>query len=99
MKAELFYKSQKYPEFDKHDKRVSKFDYYDLIDFAESYHEALVNKNNVLHRVVWRMTFTIMILISLMTMSILIFPDVLIPSITFNIGWFGHIWWRWYEKA
>lgn len=37
--AEDFYKKQNRPEFDKFDKKVPKFDYYDIIDFAEQYYE------------------------------------------------------------
>ena len=39
MTTEEYYKANKYTEFDKHDKRIAKFDYYDLIDFAHRYHE------------------------------------------------------------
>ena len=38
MTAEEFYKELRYTEYDKFDKKVPKFDYYDLTDFAEQYH-------------------------------------------------------------
>jgi len=42
MTAEEFYNEKKYPEYDKFDKKVPKFDYYDMLDFAEAYHKAKV---------------------------------------------------------
>jgi len=42
MTAEEFYKIKDYPNYDKFDKKVPKFDYYDMLDFAEAYHKAKV---------------------------------------------------------
>jgi len=43
MNTEDYYKKNNYPIMDKFDKKVPKFDYYDLIGFAESYHTAKLN--------------------------------------------------------
>jgi len=40
MTPEEHYKKIDYPTLDKFDKKAHKFDYYDLLDFAESYHQA-----------------------------------------------------------
>jgi len=40
MTPEEYYKKRDYPTLDKFDKKAPKFDYYDLVDFAESYHQA-----------------------------------------------------------
>ena len=42
MTAEEFYKIKDYPNYDKFDKKVPKFDYYDMLDFAEAYHKERV---------------------------------------------------------
>ena len=55
--------------------------------------------NSFLDSVVWRVTFTIIVLTSLNIISILIFPDTFVPVATFNVGWFGQMWWQWYKKA
>lgn len=34
---EQFYESLGLPKFDKYDKRTAKFDYFDMLDFAEKY--------------------------------------------------------------
>ena len=36
---------------DKFDKKAAEFDYWTLIDFAESYHQAKVKENDSLHSV------------------------------------------------
>ncbi len=43
MNAEKYYIKKDYPILDKFDKKAPKFDYYDFIDFAESYHKAKLN--------------------------------------------------------
>ena len=43
MNAEEYYRKKDYPILDKFDKKAPKFDYYDFIDFAESYHKAKLN--------------------------------------------------------
>ena len=40
MTTEEHYINRDYPTLDKFDKKVPKFDYYDLVDFAESYYQA-----------------------------------------------------------
>ena len=55
--------------------------------------------NSFLDSVVWRVIFTIIVLTSLNVMSYLIFPHAFIPVATFNVGWFGQMWWQWYRKA
>lgn len=59
MNVKEFYKSQNYPDFDKHDKKVSKFDYSDMIDFADEYAAHVVNENNVIPSVMPRIKETI----------------------------------------
>ena len=67
--------------------------------------EDMINKlglekpNSFLDSVVWRVIFTIIMLTSLNLMSVLIFPHAFIPVATFNVGWFGQLWWQWYRKA
>ena len=39
MTPEEYYKKRDYPTLDKFDKKAPKFDYYDLVDFAEQYAE------------------------------------------------------------
>ena len=34
-----FYKKIGFPEYDLFDKKVAKFTYYDLLEFAEEYHK------------------------------------------------------------
>ena len=43
MNAEEYYRKNDFPILDKFDKKSPKFDYYDFIDFAESYHKAKLN--------------------------------------------------------
>ena len=43
MNAEEYYRKKDYPILDKFDKKAPKFDYYDFIDFAESYYKAKLN--------------------------------------------------------
>ena len=42
MTPEEFYIKQKYPNYDKFDKKVPKFDYYDLVGFAQDYYNAKI---------------------------------------------------------
>jgi hypothetical protein len=37
MKPEQFYRHQNLPEYDKFDKKVAKFTYYDMMEFASDY--------------------------------------------------------------
>jgi len=39
MIVEDFYKQKGYPKLDKFDKKVAKFTYYDLIEFADDYYK------------------------------------------------------------
>ena len=41
MTPEEYYKQENYPVLDKFDKKATKFDYYDVIQFAEEYAEQL----------------------------------------------------------
>lgn len=39
MKAKDFYKKEGYSELDKYDRKMPSYTYYDLIEFAEKYHD------------------------------------------------------------
>ena len=39
-----YYTNPVYVPKDKHDKRIPKWDYYDILDFAEAYHKAKVDE-------------------------------------------------------
>lgn len=45
METEEFYKTKGFPELDKFDKAVSKFDYFTLIEFAEDYAKHIIEIN------------------------------------------------------
>jgi len=47
MTAEEFHKETVNLDLDKFDKKAPKFDYYDLIDFAESYHKKQLTLTDV----------------------------------------------------
>ena len=51
MTPEEYYLRRGYQELDKHDKRIPKFDYYELIDFVDGYME-VVRQNGLLHPVI-----------------------------------------------
>ena len=44
MNTEQFYIKRGYPQLDQFDKKVAKFDYYELLDFAEAYHKMKLNQ-------------------------------------------------------
>jgi len=47
MNAEEYYKQENYPILDKFDKKALKFDYYDMINFAENYANEQLKLNDV----------------------------------------------------
>jgi hypothetical protein len=47
MTPEEYYKEVVKLDMDKFDKKAPKFDYYDLIDFADSYHKKQLNLTDV----------------------------------------------------
>jgi len=47
MTAEEYYRKKDYPVLDKYDKKISKFDYWDFIDFAENYHKSKLKLLNI----------------------------------------------------
>ena len=47
MTPEDYYKRENYPVLDKFDKKAPKFDYYDVIQFADEYHKEQLSINSV----------------------------------------------------
>jgi len=47
MNTEQFYTIRNYPRLDPFDKKVAKFTYYDMLDFAEYYAKYKLNNNDI----------------------------------------------------